>query len=45
LHTVDGTPVLVSRGLGGVEIPVRTFAHPDVCIVTLVDRSRSPQHA
>lgn len=45
LHTVDGTPVLVSRGLGGIEIPVRTFAHPDVCIVTLVGRSRSPEHA
>ncbi|GDX78588.1 hypothetical protein LBMAG42_03990 [Deltaproteobacteria bacterium] len=35
---VQGTTVLVSRGLGGVEVPVRTFAPPDVMIVDLVGR-------
>ena len=32
---VDGTTLLVSRGVGGVEIPVRLFAPPDVLLVEL----------
>ena len=34
-HDAYGTQVFVSRGLGGVEIPVRTFARPDVAVLTL----------
>lgn len=33
--TVAGVPVLVSRGIGGVEIPVRLNAQPDILLVTL----------
>jgi predicted MPP superfamily phosphohydrolase len=35
---VEGTTVLVSRGLGGIELPIRAFAQPDVMIVDLVAR-------
>jgi predicted MPP superfamily phosphohydrolase len=35
LHDVDGTHLWVSRGLGNTEIPVRTFAPPDVAIFDL----------
>lgn len=34
-HEAYGTQVFVSRGLGGVEIPIRTFARPDVAVLTL----------
>jgi hypothetical protein len=34
----DGGWICVSRGLGGVEVPVRTFAPPDIM---LLDLSRS----
>jgi uncharacterized protein len=30
VHDIDGTTMFVSRGIGGVEIPFRTFAPPDV---------------
>lgn len=30
VHTWEGTTVFVSRGVGGVEVPVRAFAPPDV---------------
>lgn len=36
VHDVDGTRVIVSRGLGGIELPIRTFAPPDVVVLTLV---------
>lgn len=35
LHDDDGTAVFVSRGLGGTEVPVRTYAPPDVAVFTL----------
>jgi hypothetical protein len=38
LHDVDGTTLFVSRGLGGVELPVRVYAPPDVALITLVAR-------
>ncbi len=34
-HEADGAKVFVSRGLGGIEVPVRTFARPDVAVLTL----------
>ena len=34
-HDYEGTKVFVSRGIGGIEIPIRTFARPDVAVVTL----------
>lgn len=34
-HEVDGAHVFVSRGLGGIEVPFRTFARPDVAVLTL----------
>jgi len=33
--TAHGAHVFVSRGLGGVELPMRTFATPDVAVLTL----------
>lgn len=38
---LGGAHVLVSRGVGGSEIPVRTWAPPDVAVVTLVATGRS----
>lgn len=38
-HEVEGTTLIVSRGLGGIEVPFRTFAPPDVLIVDLEPRS------
>ena len=35
---VDGTTLIVSRGLGGIEVPFRAFAPPDVLIVDLQRR-------
>ncbi len=32
----DGAVLLVSRGVGGIEVPVRLFAPPDVLVVDLV---------
>lgn len=34
-HVAHGAEVFVSRGLGGIEVPVRTFARPDVAVLTL----------
>lgn len=35
-HTIDGTRTLVvSRGIGATEVPLRTFADPDVVSLTL----------
>lgn len=38
-HDVDGTTLIVSRGIGGVEVPVRTWAPPDVLVIELVARA------
>lgn len=35
-HEVDGATVFVSRGIGGIEVPVRFNAAPDVALLTLV---------
>lgn len=35
LHEVDGTWLYVSRGVGGIEVPFRTFAKPEVAVLTL----------
>jgi hypothetical protein len=35
LHEIEGTTVFVSRGVGGVEIPFRAFAPPDVGLFEL----------
>lgn len=35
LHDVDGVLLYVSRGVGGIEVPFRTFAKPEVVILTL----------
>ena len=35
VHEHQGTCIVVSRGIGGVEIPVRLFAPPDVVWVTV----------
>ena len=35
VHERDGTVLFVSRGVGGIEVPVRTWAPPDVVVVTL----------
>jgi predicted MPP superfamily phosphohydrolase len=35
-HVVDDTLLFVSRGLGGVEVPVRAWAPPDVVVLDLV---------
>jgi predicted MPP superfamily phosphohydrolase len=34
-HEAHGAHVFVSRGLGGIELPMRTFARPDVAVLTL----------
>jgi len=36
LHRVDGLHLFVSRGVGGVTVPFRTWAPPDVAILELV---------
>jgi predicted MPP superfamily phosphohydrolase len=33
--------VYVSRGVGGVELPIRTFAPPDVFLLDLIRRNRA----
>jgi uncharacterized protein len=35
VHDVGGTRLIVSRGLGGIELPIRTFAPPDVVVLAL----------
>jgi predicted MPP superfamily phosphohydrolase len=40
LYTVDDLHLFVSRGVGGVEVPVRLFAPPDVALLELVPRHR-----
>lgn len=37
---VRGTTLIVSRGLGGIELPLRSYAPPDVRIVDVVARPR-----
>jgi predicted MPP superfamily phosphohydrolase len=39
LHDVGDMHLHVSRGVGGVEVPIRTYARPDVVIFDLVSRS------
>ena len=36
MHRIDDLHLFVSRGLGGVEIPMRTYAPPDVAVFELV---------
>jgi uncharacterized protein len=41
---MEGSFVYVSRGIGGVEVPVRTFAPPDVLALDLqFDAALSPE--
>jgi uncharacterized protein len=35
VHDVNGTRLIVSRGVGGIELPIRTYAQPDVVLLTL----------
>ena len=35
LHRLERSWLFVSRGIGGVEIPMRSFAPPDVALITL----------
>jgi predicted MPP superfamily phosphohydrolase len=35
LHRVEGLTLFVSRGIGATEVPVRTFAPPDVAVFTV----------
>lgn len=35
LHEVDGTTLFVSRGVGATELPIRTFARPDVAVLVV----------
>jgi predicted MPP superfamily phosphohydrolase len=35
LHTIDDLHLFVSRGIGGVEIPFRAWAPPDVAAITI----------
>jgi predicted MPP superfamily phosphohydrolase len=35
LHQIGDLTLFVSRGLGGVEVPIRTYAPPDVAIFTV----------
>ena len=37
-HDVSGMVLVVSRGVGAVDIPIRLFAPPDVVVVTLHGR-------
>ncbi len=37
-HEAHGAHVFVSRGLGGIELPFRTFAPPDIGVITLTAR-------
>lgn len=39
VHDAEGITIVVSRGVGGIEVPVRTFAPPDVAVVTLHARA------
>lgn len=39
LHRHPPLEVLVSRGLGGIEVPVRTWAAPEVAVIDLVAQS------
>ncbi len=34
----DGMTLFVSRGVGGVELPIRTFARPEIAVLDLVAR-------
>lgn len=38
LRTFEGQPVLVSRGIGGIEVPVRAYAPPDILLIELERR-------
>lgn len=38
LHDVDGTSLFVSRGVGATELPIRTYAPPDVGLFVLRER-------
>ena len=34
-HRVDGVDLYVSRGVGGIELPVRTFARPEIVVFSV----------
>lgn len=38
LHRVGHMDLHVSRGVGGIEVPVRTYARPDVVVFEIVPR-------
>lgn len=38
-YEVEDTRLFVSRGLGGIELPIRAFAPPDVLVAELVPRA------
>lgn len=40
---VRGTTLIVSRGLGGIEVPLRSYAPPDVRIVDVVSARAEPR--
>jgi uncharacterized protein len=40
LFEVHGAHLFVSRGVGGIELPIRTFARPEVVIFDLIARGR-----
>lgn len=40
LHRLDRTSLVVSKGLGGIELPVRSYARPDVMVLDLVPGCR-----
>jgi predicted MPP superfamily phosphohydrolase len=38
MHRVDGVDLFVSRGIGGIEVPIRTYATPEIAVFDLVSR-------
>ncbi len=43
VYRVERATVVVSRGIGGIEIPIRTFARPDIVVVDVVPRPGARQ--
>ena len=36
LHREEGVTIFVSRGVGATELPIRTFAPPDIAVFTIL---------
>ncbi len=36
IYECAGTRIIVSRGIGGTELPMRTFSRPEIVVVTLI---------